>query len=423
MGFLKNSSGMHGGAVIGVEDTMEKSSWIKLAMTVCGFVVVLTAIAVFGREAAAADGKAAGGFFNTADGDGGSSGGGSVAAMPEGTEAPEGTEGSKAGGVDFGDGKASPAAALDAIAEYERSRGFMPGMGLAESTLRENSGDYAGAVIAAFKELQWAYSYGGETPDEKTGEKRPMTKEAVKRGLEKVRTLYSNPKELPAVAAADKQQALEACAAAIDFVDGRYARAGEALEKLFRTPGEPDDFSRWMRLVCALESVGEDGAGAGSGAGAEVRARKAEYGAIRARYNIFPAYWYFGARAAVGQAGVEFAERCIDLSPDGPYSKEARAMLAVYAGLQPSDGAAMRTRAEIEKTITEAVKNAEPGRLSALLPLAGLGDNGWTSYAAGAMRALASNESFRAWFDEQRMLAQKGKSSRLAERLNYIVRG
>ncbi|MDR2490618.1 MAG: hypothetical protein LBD20_04355 [Spirochaetaceae bacterium] len=400
---------------------MEKTGWIKLALTICGFAVILTVIAVFGKEAGgdsgvagsanrkesgtADDGDAASGsFFNAAATDGGSGG----SSIPE--EA-------KAGGADFGGGNVSPAAALDAIAEYERSRGFMPGMGLAESTLRENSGDYAGAVIAAFKELQWAYAYGGETPNEKTGERQPMTHEAVRRGLEKIQTLYANPRELPDVAASDKKQALDACAAAIDFVDGRYARAGAALEKLFRTSGDPDDFSRWMRLVCALESIGEDNTGA------EARARKAEYGAIRARYNIFPAYWYFGARSAAGQVEADFAERCIDLSPDGPYSKEARAMLAVYAGLPPSDGAAMRTRAEIEQTITDAVKNAEPGRLSALLPLASLGDNGWTSYAAGAMRALAANESFRAWFNEQREQAQKGKSIRLAERLNYIVRG
>ncbi|MDR2143154.1 MAG: hypothetical protein LBP29_02145, partial [Treponema sp.] len=42
---------------------------------------------------------------------------------------------------------------LDELAELERSGGFVPGLGLAESNLREASGDYAGAVLAVYKEL------------------------------------------------------------------------------------------------------------------------------------------------------------------------------------------------------------------------------------------------------------------------------
>ena len=50
--------------------------------------------------------------------------------------------------------------ALEEIAELERSGGFVPGLGLAESNLRESSGDYAGAVLAVYKELSWAYGRG-----------------------------------------------------------------------------------------------------------------------------------------------------------------------------------------------------------------------------------------------------------------------
>ena len=42
---------------------------------------------------------------------------------------------------------------LDEIAELERAGVYKRGMGFAESSLRERSGDYAGAVLAAFKEL------------------------------------------------------------------------------------------------------------------------------------------------------------------------------------------------------------------------------------------------------------------------------
>ena len=58
-----------------------------------------------------------------------------------------------------------PAAAaritLKELAETERSSGFSLGMGLTESMLRVDAGDYGRAMIAAYKELSWMYAYGG----------------------------------------------------------------------------------------------------------------------------------------------------------------------------------------------------------------------------------------------------------------------
>jgi hypothetical protein len=224
------------------------------------------------------------------------------------------------------------------------------------------------------------------------------------------------------IPAEGKARGLRACNAALDFIDGRYKQAGKALDALFNgdakggIPDAPDDFPRWMRLVCSLE---------------EGRRTQAEYSAIRARYSAFPAYWYYALRGASnemsGFAG-EFAERCINLAPDGPYAKEARQMLAVCSGLAPQDGAAMRTKLEIETTITDAIKNADPARLETLLPLASLDDNNWTAYAAGAMHALAGTEPYRSWFNGKQVEANalRGNSAaaaRLAGRLDYITRG
>ncbi|MDR2701570.1 MAG: hypothetical protein LBB72_03985, partial [Spirochaetaceae bacterium] len=57
--------------------------------------------------------------------------------------------------------------------------------------------------------------------------------------------------------------------------------------------------------------------------------------------------------------------------------------------------------------------------LAELFPLMGLPDNPSTLYAAGTLRALASESIFRAWFARE---AEKAKG-RLAERLQFISRG
>ena len=54
----------------------------------------------------------------------------------------------------------SMAETLEQFAELERSGSYIQGMGLAESGIREEAGDYAGAVLAAFKELDWVYGRG-----------------------------------------------------------------------------------------------------------------------------------------------------------------------------------------------------------------------------------------------------------------------
>ena len=261
-------------------------------------------------------------------------------------------------------------------------------MGLAESNLREASGDYAGAVLAVYKELSWAYSRG----------EGGVTAEAVAAGLVSVLELGA--------------EAAEAARAALAFFEGRWNEAETLLKKLFAEESEPDAFSRWMLLVCALEQ---------GNASPEVRG---EYSAISARYALFPEYWYRGARCfrtlenAVSAAGA-YAERCVNLAGNGPYAADCRAILAEAVGLGEKDGGAIRTQAEIEAFAGAALRNSRPELLAELLPLIGLPDNPYTVYASGVLRALAADERFRAWF-LSRAAETKG---RLAERLLYISRG
>jgi hypothetical protein len=271
----------------------------------------------------------------------------------------------------------------DTIAEIERSGAYTRGLGLTESVLREDAGDYGGAVIAAYKELSWLYGYGG------------ADRAALVQGLEQVLDLY------------EEEEAIRAARGALAFLAGEWSGAEFFLAPLFAAEEEPDAFSRWMLLVCALEQ------GDGS------RSTRMAYGAIRARYTLFPEYWYRGARCFSGDIGAEYAERCINLVPLGPFAEECRTILAVHAGLSSGDGGAIRSGAEIDFVISQSLSSNNPELLADLFPLISLPDNSYTLYASEALRALASSEPFKAYF----AAGLRQSSGRLAERLRYIIRG
>jgi hypothetical protein len=280
--------------------------------------------------------------------------------------------------------------ALDEIAEVERSGGFVPGLGLAESKVREDAGDYAGAVLAVYKELAWAYALGAAD----------VSKAAIREGLE---NLVNDETILPHA----REEIGAAVRAILAFYEGRYDEAEKLLVPLYGGDEEADGFARFLILACALER------------GNAGKSEKSGYGAIRARYEGFPEYWYHFARAEKNGAAGMYAERCINLAPEGPYAAECRIILAAAMGLEAQDAPALKTRLEIEAAITEAANQQNPALLSALLPLAALPDNPSTIYACGAMRSLSAEKTFKDWFAGE---AEKARG-RLAERLLYISRG
>jgi len=286
---------------------------------------------------------------------------------------------------------------LENLAEMERTGGFVPGLGLAESNVRERSGDYAGAVLAVYKELSWAYSMGVGS----------VSREAILAGLNRLLD-----GEVASRFSEDAQNKNAMAVKAISaFWNSRWDEAEHQLGSLYGGDREADSYSRWMLLVCALES---------GNAGREIRSA---YSSIRSRYASFPEYWYRGARAGFPNAA-DYAEMCINLAPLGPYAAECRIILAKSMGLSQDDAPALKTRLEIESLINTSVNQRNPELLAELLPLAGLPDNPSTLYAAGAMRALASEYIFRNWFAKEAEKAQGRRSgSRLADRLLYIARG
>jgi hypothetical protein len=282
---------------------------------------------------------------------------------------------------------------LEELAEVERSRGFFPGLGLTESNVREKAGDYAGAVLAVYKELAWAYSKG-------VGD---VKRDGILAGLNKLLEADTAPRFSEE---GQKQNAL-AVKAITAFMDSRWSEAEALLTSLFGADTEADSYARWMLLVCTLEK---------GGSGKESRSA---YSSIRSRYGSFPEYWYYGARISNQSNPGDNAERCINLAPSGPYSAECRGILAKALGLTAEDGPAIKTRVEIEAHISVAVNQKKPEALSDLLPLIALPDNASTMYAVGAMRSLASDNLFYSWFASE----TKKAKGRLADRLQYISRG
>jgi hypothetical protein len=280
--------------------------------------------------------------------------------------------------------------ALEEMAELERSGGFIRGMGLAESGLRESAGDYAGAVAAAYKELAWAYGGGA------------IQRDALEEGLGNVLALRGNGGDEDAL-----RITAHTAEGILAFTRGRWDDAAVILRSQFDEKEEPDGFARWMILACALEKDrGDKQAGAA-------------YRAIRARYALFPEYWFRGARAFGGAIGAEFAERCIGLAPEGPFAGECRNILAVFAGLKNEDGSALKSKTEIENIISWSLSQGNPEMLAPLMPLVSLPDNPYTVYAVGALRALAAVPQYRDYFNG----LASGSVGRLAERLAYICRG
>ena len=285
---------------------------------------------------------------------------------------------------------------LEQLAEIERAGNFSPGLGITESGLREMAGDYAGAAIAAYKEISWAYGFGIASESQ------------VKDLLREVIALFENGSTETETRRNAGVRAARACMA---FAREDWKEAEELLLTVLAPDEEPDSFIRWMLLVCSLElnKNGDDG-----------RTTRSAYGAIRARYALFPEYWYRGARSLSGSDGgiaAVYAEQCVTLSPQGPFAASSRNILAEHFGISPH-GKDIRVKAEIEHILRASVSMNDPTIANELFPLLALPDNPYTLFALGATRELASVPKFREFFIEE---ARK-HSGRLGERLNYIVR-
>ncbi|WP_304223350.1 hypothetical protein [Gracilinema caldarium] len=284
-------------------------------------------------------------------------------------------------------------AALGQLAEAERSQGFSPGLGLAESTLYEKAGNLGAAVLAAFKEVFYAYSYGY------------LEKKAVEERLSMVARTYPGNKAVEA--------AVEASRALLRLDGGMGLKS---LSSLQIASYEIDSFPRWMERVFILES-----------SDASQKPNRAtvleEYRATRSRYANQPLYWLMIARHSEGQYISDAAERVISLAPRGPFAAQGRELLAVSIGLPKSDASSLMSRMEIENIIQETASSGKVEQLAQLFPLLSLRDNPYTLYALGACRGLSESPAVKSFFLKAAKEHTGPFSSRLSERLRYIAGG
>jgi len=291
---------------------------------------------------------------------------------------------------------------LDEIAEIERAGAWFQGLSITESTIREKTGDYAGSVAAAYKELAWAYGMG------------LTKKEELEQGLNNVLSIQGD------------ETVTRAAKAILSFLRREWDDAAEEFEPLFNESDEPDGFGRWLILACALEkdkaaaSKTDSSAADLSAANSFSKNRRisAAYKSIRARYSQFPEYWYRGARVFSGGIAAQYAENCINLSPQGPFADECRSILAANTGLKQEDGLSIKTKKEIETIITQSVNSSNPQVLDSLLPLISLPDNPYTVYAVSVLKTLTNIPKFNEYFSGHAAVSK----GRLAERLFYICR-
>ena len=303
--------------------------------------------------------------------------------------------------------KTDISADLGRIAEIERAGGFFPGLALAESAIREKAGDLSGAAVAAYKELSWAYGYGS------------VSMVQIEEGLQNaLKLLGDDPSDIQS----ERNYAVAVLKGCMAFAGGEYELAEKFLAGAYGESEEADSFLRWMLLVCALEQKNTDPE--------KFQENRSVYGAIRARYALFPEYWYRGAQAFLGGDDVlssSYAEQCINVCPQGPFAGKSRKILALNAGLTDLDlsldgeslYAGIRTKAEIENIVHSSVSINDPALLEDLFPLISLPENPYTVYALGAMKTLSSAPLFLSFFTE----ASAKSRGRLGERLNYISRG
>jgi len=276
---------------------------------------------------------------------------------------------------------------LDELAELERAGSWFQGMALTECGIRENMGDYEGAVAAAYKELSWAYGLG------------LLSKNEIEKSI------------LNLISVRNEEPVASAAGAILAFSRGQWSNAADDLRPLFSELDEPDGFARWMILVCDLEK--------NESSVTETRRAAAAYKSIRARYVQFPEYWYRGARAFSGLIAADYAENCINLSPQGPFAQECRLILAAHSGLKAEDSLSIKTMKEIETIISQSVNSGNPQILYTLFPLISLPENPYTVYAVSSLRTLTGVPGFRDYFSGQAASAE----GRLAERLSYICLG
>jgi tetratricopeptide (TPR) repeat protein len=239
--------------------------------------------------------------------------------------------------------------ALEVLSDRELEHGYALGLGLQQSAVYEQTGQFGEAVIAAAKDMEYRRSLG-------------LVKDT--RVLENLQRLSGI---LPAGSSAPPGRGQAATRAFTAFVRGQWRQCVSAL-------AEPDDetrlpFADYLLLASLLE-IG--------GAEPEVLAA---YRGLEPRFLLLPAYHYHlwrGLKAGAGSYDIFSArtvlETCILLAPRARYARKSRAELGLLLGMSAREGEKLLLGAELDALYDRLASGADPKILKPaldMLPLPG----------------------------------------------------
>lgn len=283
------------------------------------------------------------------------------------------------------------AEAIAILDHYQDTFPYEFGIGILESQCYEKMGDIDRSVVAAYKELEYAHSYGAVDTRE------------IESNLADLRKRLDDTSWNP------KGQGMAVLDALLAYgrSDPRaVALLGEAGKLL---PGE--SFLDYARIGLLLESGNPD-----SG---DIKA----YLELERHFKALPSYYarlWRGARRLAALSGLDASmvvEKCIDLAPTGPYAAPSRAELCRLSGIAESYGPRILTDREIGAALADAVGSRNGDALDRLVSLLDTPDNRYAAACQAALREVKSD----AFVGGRLQTRLAGANGRLKDRLTYIM--
>jgi hypothetical protein len=275
------------------------------------------------------------------------------------------------------------------LANYEESFPYEPGIGLMQSSAYERMGDFDAAVLAAFKEAEYASAYGASRASD------------IQTNLLAIGRKLDDKKFNPS---SKGKSALEAVKA---FARRDWASA----ERLFKERSGTSAFEKYLLLSARIE--------AGHATSADIVA----YTSLLPSTRSLPPYFYrlfLGFRiegATENDRLADLLESAINLAPRTQAAQSYRQDLAIVLGLAVNDGALLLTKAELSSAASKAAATGESGLLESVVGTLRLKDNRTTLAAVGILRAFSQDAGHRTFLVDR----LKTSSGRTRERLEYIL--
>jgi hypothetical protein len=275
------------------------------------------------------------------------------------------------------------------LATYEESFPYEPGIGLMQSSAYERMGDFDAAVLAAFKEAEYASAYGASRASD------------IQTNLLTIGRKLDDKKFNPS---GKGKSALEAVKA---FARRDWARA----ERLFKERSGTGAFEKYLLLSARIE--------AGHATSADMDA----YAVLLPSTRSLPPYFYrlFLGFRIKGETETDrladLLESAINLAPRTEAAQSYRQDLAVALGLAANDGARLLTKTELSSAASMAAATGESSMLESVVDTLQFKDNRTTLAAVGILRAFSHDGDHRAFLVDR----LKTSSGRTRERLEYIL--